>query len=313
MISFLASPKPFIGWISVIQQQAIRSWLGVHPLSDVTLFGRFGELPEWLRLDRRVRIYTDVPASPSGAPDFSAIAIESMNGHYHEVQIYLNADIIMPKNLISVLSLVTTSPYLIIGQRINLPENYVFPLESADWNGVIRGLVDNKLAELYAISGVDYFIFKKGTWRGLKRLIVGRGGYDGALVAHCLRKRIEIFDATIVLPVLHQYHDYSHMRGGLSEARDGSEAISNYIIHDIYHGTPGTSDAKFMLTKSGVVCSRCRGDYIRFLEVGLRYKYNLKYLSLFVRTIWRAKEYFGAFPSKKILIDDIIEKNEKQN
>lgn len=97
--------------------------------------------------------------------------------------------------------------------------------------------------ELHRPSGMDYFFFTKETFEGLPPVVMGRSYCDSALVAHCLRKRIPVIDATKVITALHQWHDYAHVDGGREEVFSGEEALANKRENGLHDFGPHVADA----------------------------------------------------------------------
>jgi hypothetical protein len=123
-------------------------------------------------------------------------------------------------------------------------------------------------------------------WRDLPPLIIGRGGYDNALFAFCLRQHIPLLDASWVLPVLHQFHDYSHVAGGQKSSQQGEEARQNLRLHDICHSIPTLADANWIICGNTPRPATARSNFLRRTEVLLYYKHRLKLLSYPLRALW---------------------------
>jgi hypothetical protein len=91
-------------------------------------------------------------------------------------------------------------------------------------------------------------------------------------------------DATEVLPIVHQWHDYSQVPGGVAEVHQGVEAQAIRRSHDIWHSPPSVADADWVLSPEGLKSGNCRGDRLRCLESHLRYRLKWKWLSYCLRT-----------------------------
>ena len=311
MISFLASPKRFSGEIAVIQRRAIESWLKIHPNAEVILYGTDAISPEGLDAAR----ITTVPlivSSPSGAPHFDAIAEHASRNAKYDLQVYLNCDILLAPGVSELLGQFELAKFLVVGQRINLAKGVTFDPSESDWMARIRQLADANKAELYAVSGVDYFAFPRGMWAGLAPVTIGRGGYDGALVAYCLWNAIPVIDATFELFAVHQYHGYGHIVGGAAAAHQGKEAQLNYALHGTKRSTPTIADADMVLLDGKILREKCRGDKLREIELLLRYRYKLKAISLFVRALWRVLQVVGSPRQKELSLEMILSHRENR-
>ena len=290
MISILTSPKSFSPDFASIQDRAIESWKQIHPDIEIILYGMDQGI-DAAAARHGCRHVSQIPCSKTGVPFFNAIADHANRHARFDLQMYLNADIILPPDLLLRIAPVQFERFLIIGERIDLEKG-------VEWNtseptgDKLKSLMEVGLARAHGPTGIDYFIFPRGLWGALKPLPVGRGGYDGALLAYCLRHRIPLVDATGVLPILHQWHDYSQLSGGLMEVHGGVEAQAIRRDHDIWHSSPSVTDADWVLSLGGLKSGNCRGDWLRYLEVHLRYRLRWKWLSYALRALWRVRAKF---------------------
>ncbi len=293
MFSFLASPKPFEGPIRDIQRRAIASWRAIHPDAEILLYG--GEPGSFSEVvGPGVRHFPAIATSETGAPRFDALTEHASREARSDIQVYLNCDIILPPDFGErIAPALRTKKFLVVGQRIDLGEGVEFDLSERDWLAALRRLAVSGAAELHAPTGVDFFVFPRGLWSGLDPLIVGRGGYDGALLAFCLRRGVPIVDVSRVVPALHQFHGYGHLAGGFLESNRGAEALRNCRLHDVLHSAPCISDADLELADHRLVRSRARGDWLRAAEITVRYRWRMKYASYLLRAIWRFRELAG--------------------
>ena len=156
-----------------------------------------------------------------------------------EILVYANADVLFDKSqmlqleraLGEQLPPILCGEFLLTGQRIDIAED-----------GTKR---------LHRPSGMDYFIFKRGMFYDLPKVIMGRAYCDSALVAYCLRRNIPVIDASYTLRVEHQFHDYGHIVGGRSSVWKGDEAIENKKLNDLRDLGPNVLDATHTLLPDG--------------------------------------------------------------
>ena len=304
MITFLSSPKPFIGTANNNQLNAIRSWLNVHPEVEVILYGASAGCGE-ASAALGVRNVSEIETSPSGVPYFDAIARHAQKYARYDVQVYLNSDILVNSRIIDVLKNVNFPKFLIVGQRIDLPSGAIIPEGKDSWGTYLNELVKNGV-ELSTPSAMDYFIFTRGLWEGLKPLVIGRGGYDSALIGFCLGNNIPVIDATYFVPVLHQYHDYSHVKGKQSEVMAGIDARENRKTHKIEHSAPNTADATWQIYNDQLIPNNSRGDWLRHLEIFLRYRKKMVFLSFVIRAVWRVLTGAGVYKESQVRLRDVI-------
>ncbi len=286
MITFLASPKAFVGPAEAIQKNAISSWQKVHPDAEVIIFGdSAGAAAACIELG--AQHVPNVPCSPSGVPYFNGIVEYAKVHARHDIQVYLNCDILIHKTILSAIACIAFTHYLIVGQRIDLAEDVQLSITSDQWKDELRQLAGENKTVLHAPSGVDYFVFVRGMWQELPPLVIGRGGYDGALVAFCLRRGIPLIDGTYAIPAIHQFHDYGHVSGGQHLVIEGEDATNNCTLHNIKHSTPNSADAEWQIMRGKLIRSYGRSDWLRRIELHLRFVRGWDTLGLTPRLLWR--------------------------
>ena len=111
---------------------------------------------------------------------------------------------------------------------------------------------------LHRPSGMDYFVFRRGMFRDLPRVLMGRAYCDSALVAYCLRKGISVVDASFALRVEHQFHDYGHVKGGRTAIWQGEDARANKTANQLCDFGPHVLDATHTLLSDGRVIGNIR-------------------------------------------------------
>lgn len=111
---------------------------------------------------------------------------------------------------------------------------------------------------LHRSSGMDYFVFRRGMFHDLPKVLMGRAYCDSALVAYCLRKGIPVIDASFALRVEHQFHDYGHVKGGRTTVWQGEDAKANKRDNDLQDFGPHVLDATHTLLPDGRVVDNIR-------------------------------------------------------
>lgn len=312
MITFLSSPKAFTGHIGKIQSRAIRSWLSIHPLVEVIIYGDGEGVAEACK-ELGVRHVNDISSTASGIPYFNSIVEHARIHARNDIQCYLNCDIMITKEMISSLKCLSFSSYLVIGQRIDLPEGVDFDASTDNWQLEILKYVERGQARLHDPTGMDYFIFPRGIWDGLLPLVIGRAGYDGALVAFCLRNKIPLINATLAFPAVHQFHDYSHVPGCEKTVFMGQDAKNNVLLHNIKHSVPNSADAQWLIVNGRLVPNTIQKDFLRRIELILRFEMGYEVLYLVIRAIWRISVATGIHRLRMLTIKDIISSDHKAN
>jgi hypothetical protein len=154
---------------------------------------------------------------------------------------------------------------------------------------------------------MDYFIFTRGLWEGMKPLVIGRAGYDSALISFCLKRNIPVIDATTMIPAIHQHHDYCHVKGKEKEVMSGVDAKNNQRMHEVRHSAPNVIDATLQIHNGQLIRNNSRGDCLRHFESFLRYEKNLLFPSYVIRAIWRVLTEAGVYKPHQIELSEVIE------
>lgn len=187
-----------------------------------------------------------------------------------DILMYANADILFDKTQIAAiwemwggqLPDVLGDKFLLSGQRVDILEA-----------GTKR---------LHRPSGMDYFVFRRGMFRDLPRVVMGRAYCDNALLAYCLRRGVPVVDASFALRVEHQFHDYGHIAGGRNAVWEGDEAMANKRNNNLRDFGPNVLDATYTLLTDGRIVPnirrrpKCWGLW-NFLTRGGKYWKNPKW------------------------------------
>ncbi len=305
MITILSSPKPWAGLSSKNQQNAIISWLALHQDVQVILYG---DAPGTADACERFGVVhvSDIHGSPQGIPYFGAIAEHAAIHGKHDIQCYVNCDILFGKSLLNAIHSIRYEKYLVIGQRIDLTEGVSLDVTKQDYLTRLKTLASEGKAVLHPPAGSDYFLFRRGTWDGLPEIVIGRGGYDNALISHCLRRSIPVIDASFDIKLFHQYHNYSHAQGGEAEVFKGIEANKNLSSLPTAD-TPTLLNADWIIKNGKLRKNYCRGDWLQFFWSSRHIKGDRSYVSLIVYVLWRFIRKVGLIEYTKPSLEELLE------
>ena len=124
---------------------------------------------------------------------------------------YINADIILMSDFMKAIEVVINQmkpPFLLIGRRWDLEITELLSFESED---DLRCLLREK-GKLYPPTGLDYFVFTKGLFGEIPPFAIGRLVFDNWLIWRAKSRGVPVVDLTPQNPVIHQAHDYSHIK-----------------------------------------------------------------------------------------------------
>lgn len=198
MTTIYSTPKPFNGEMNIIQRNAIRSWqlLGY----DIVLFGEEAE-----EICNEFNIKNmPVKRNQKGTPLIDSIIYQCKDN----ISIYVNADIILPPSFATAVLLCQWKfkKFLMIGRRWNTEVTELIDFRSK-WEDKIK----SKKPE--GALSKDYFVFTKDLYKKIPPFAIGRGEWDHWMMAEALIQNVPVVDASQITQVIHQNHDFSHLKG----------------------------------------------------------------------------------------------------
>jgi len=249
MLTLFTTTKPFRGHIEIIQNNAIQSWLSLHPRPEVILFGndegaaetasRFG-----------IRHVPEVECNEHGTPIISSMFGIAQDIASHSPVCYVNADIILLSDFTAAIDRIQMSSFLMVGRRWDVEVKEPLDFSSADWEDkLIRHVAAS--GRLHGPTGIDYFIFPRGFYKYIPPMAIGRGGWDHWFIYQARALKAPVVDATGVITAIHQNHDYSHslVRGGVWKGPERERNIE--LMGGLDHAF--TLDyANYLLTTQGI-------------------------------------------------------------
>jgi hypothetical protein len=247
MLTLFSAPKAFSGHIGLIQANAIRSWLALGPQVEVILVGDDPGVRE-AAASFAVAHLGGVRRADSGAPSLRAVFDAARAASHHPVLGYVNSDILLLDDFLPAVQQVRRLPrFLMAGQRWDLDVRD--PLTIAPgWQEALR----RRLSEgrLHRPVGSDYFVFPADQYPDLPDFTIGRAGWDNWMIYDARHRRIPVVDASQVVTVIHQNHDYAHLPGGVAHHRH-PESQRNVAIAGGREVIFRLEDADWRLAPSG--------------------------------------------------------------
>ncbi|MFH1894712.1 MAG: hypothetical protein ABH813_02325 [Patescibacteria group bacterium] len=270
MLTIATVPKPFTNpHINIIQRNAIQSWLCLSPKPEIILFGNdegIAEVAKEFGLQ-----HVPFIENRFGIPLLDSVfnLVQKMSDS--QFVAYINTDIILMSDFMKALDLVNRSDFLMAGRRwdINIKESIQF--KEADWEEKLRQKLISE-GKLHGLAGMDYFVFPRELKLNIPAFVAGRPGYDSWLVYKARASGIPVIDATKVITVLHQSHDYSHRAGGEKDILKKAEGKRNIELAGGFIQMLTLRDADWILTKDGLK----KPEFPRrfFSELSLCYPYR---------------------------------------
>lgn len=192
MVTLFTVQKPNEGHIKIIQDNALKSWRVLRPEPEILLIGDGGY---------KCNQY----GTPLVNDIFSTAERLASNG----LLCYINADIILMPDFMRVALEVARKHqrFLMVGQRWDLDITEPIDLSNG-WETALLG----KNGKMHGPTGTDYFLFRKGTLGTIPPFALGRPVWDNWMLWNASNLGLDIVDVTKRVIVIHQNHDYSHLR-----------------------------------------------------------------------------------------------------
>ncbi len=263
MLTLFSLPKPFRGHIDVIQRNALRSWTLMEPRPEVILCGDDYGTAEVAR-EFDFLHFPAVARNSHGTPLIGDMFAQAQRMASQDILCYVNADIVLMSDFMPAIRLLAESQrsFLMVGRRwdVDATEPLTF---DAIWEQRFREDL-SKRGVLHAVTGMDYFAFRRGMWGEIPPFAVGRSVWDEWLLFRARRRGALIVDSTEVVTAVHQNHDYRHIStvGTWDSMLNCEEAVVNQQLA----GSPDRQftlyDANLLLTMRGLVPA-ARPEHLR--------------------------------------------------
>jgi len=148
--------------------------------------------------------------------------------------------------------MINYSRFLAIGQRYDLDLGSLIDFSELDWVSHLRERV-YKEGKPYPPMGSDYFVFVKDTLGEIPPFAVGRPFWDNWMIFNARDSGMPVIDITRTNLVVHQTHDYSHVRNSFNEGSYFGPESQRHL--ELTGGTRKffvLHDATHILTKKGI-------------------------------------------------------------
>lgn len=226
MLTFITTPKPFVGHVGDIQANAMRSWAALRPRCEIIILGDEAGSSE---IAQEIGA-THVPAIPRnrwGTPLLDGLLETSKRETRQEYLCYINADIIVtdefPDHARAIMA--WRRKFLMVGRRTTIDLKGQLDMRSP-WAESVRkeARTNGRLDSSHAI---DFFFSHRDCFVNVPPFAIGRFAWDNWLIYSAASRGIPVVDITKSTTVIHQAHDYSHAATDKISLWDGEEAIIN--------------------------------------------------------------------------------------
>ncbi len=215
-ITIFSAPKPFLDpHISLIQKNAIHSWMNLGEAVDIVIIGDEPGLSD-VTNQLPVKHRPEVLRNEHGTPLISSIFSQARDTGEGDILCYLNADIILLPSFLNIVDEINQlqEQYVVVGRRWELEISEELDFEQ-DWVSNLERKL-NFDGRLSGYTAMDYFIFPRDLYLEIPDFAVGRAGWDNWMIYHAFQKGWKVIDITPAARIIHQRHDYQHLPGGKS-------------------------------------------------------------------------------------------------
>lgn len=229
-LTIFAVPKSFVGSVGMIQRNAITSWTKLVPRPEIILLGDekgTAEVASKLNL-RHIR---NIQVNEYGTPLLNDVFSQVHNHASHGVLTYINSDIILTRDFLPTVQQVNANypQFLMVGRRWNLDIHQPVNFDNPNWEQELHDEIN--IAGIFSgIGALDYFVFPKPLFKQIPAFAIGRPGWDNWMVGEALKQGYPVINASQTITIIHQNHDYGHLRGNRIEAFHGREAKQNQSL-----------------------------------------------------------------------------------
>jgi hypothetical protein len=256
MLTLFSTPKPFCGHMDVIQRNALKSWKLLHSEVEVILFGDEDGAAE-VCAEMGLRYEPEVLRSEFGTKRLDWIFGKAQEKARYETVCYVNCDIILTRDFTQALAKVQAwrKDFLMVGRRWDIDVMQPLDFTEQDWEEKISRLAEAEGFQRF-YHNIDYFAFRRGLYREIPPLVIGRIYWDHWVVGKARRLGAAVVDVSELVCAVHQNHDYGYHPKGMEGVWHDQEAQRNRELMRKDTRPATIEDATFRLTLGGIRANR---------------------------------------------------------
>jgi hypothetical protein len=253
MLTFFTTAKPFEGHSGIIQRNALNSWKLLHPDVQVILFGDEPGAAEVCR-EMGLQHEPEVERDESGLKyvDYMFARAQKIAKHPHLC--YSNCDMVFMNDFRDGFERVSAKKrsFLLVSSRWDTDVTKPLDFSSDRWAQDLRQYaLTSGLRQMHAF--IDFFVFPKGLYDHVPRLVVGRWYWDQWLVWKALAKSAPVVDGTEFFLAVHQNHGYAYHPQGQKGTGEDALAMRNRALAGNGRDLKTLLDVTHKLTRWGAI------------------------------------------------------------
>jgi hypothetical protein len=276
MLTIFTTAKPFNGHDRVIQCNALRSWKLLHPDVEVILFGdEQGALEVCAQYG--LRHEPQIERFDGKIPYLNSMFARAQQLATHDYLCYSNCDIILLNDFLMAFQKAKSwrRRFLAVGRRWDTDITQAVDFTDKRWAGNLRRVALTQGTQMDD-HWVDYFVFAKGMYANMPRLIVGYCFWDNWMIWEALSSKIPVIDNTDSVVAIHQNHLYSAESGRTKDNPRDARSLLNLDVIGTQEHLKRIDDSTHRLTKRGWIIRSWRPIQKKLAEARRVWTYELR-------------------------------------
>jgi|Transcript_976 hypothetical protein len=219
-MTFFTSVKPITASSNITQWNALMSWRKQKEVPEPKVYV-LGKTKDAEVLTGQTRSAYIPEVGSMGRPPIPILRFmfEKIKWAepYSKFYVFCTSDIIFPPEFGATLQFIKKDypEFLAVGQRTTLPVRHRIHFDNESWFEPLR--TKAKGHHLDNPWAIDYFAYTQNLYGDLgllPQLLIGRTYVDNWLLHYARKLNQPVVDLTDSIPVIHQKHDHSFMKGG---------------------------------------------------------------------------------------------------
>jgi hypothetical protein len=252
MLTLLTTAKPFRGHSDIIQRNALKSWTLLHPDVEIILFGDDAGVAEVCR-EFGLRHEPAIERKENGTKGLRSIFGGAQEIARHEILCYVNCDIILTGDFLRAIAVLASrnEPFLMVGRRWDVDVTQALDFSQPGWQeAIVQRARQEGFQRLY--YNIDYFGFRRGLFRDIPKLVIGRNWWDQWLVWKAAAVGAPVLDVSDAVCAVHQNHDYSYHPQGMAGVWNDEITKENFRLAGGWGHLHTIEDARYRLGPTGL-------------------------------------------------------------
>ena len=268
MVTMFSTAKPFRGRAAVQQRNALESWKRLHATAEIILFGDEEGAAE-VCAELGLRHEAKVERDERGLKYVDWMFRRAQRIAKHDYVCYANCDMVLLPDFRRGLEIAIgwATRFLLVGRRWDTEVSEAIDFGEERWAERLRRRAVT-CGKKQIADYVDYFVFPRGFYGEVPRLVVGRSYWDHWLVWRARAGGLPVVDGSRFIVAVHQNHDYGYHAKGKAGTNEDEMALRNVQRAGGPEHLRSVRDATHAITAGGrILPTPLRGPLARIYEL----------------------------------------------